>query len=306
HPWTSQLTEITGFSLEELVPCVLSLHKKCFHEDVPKDYRQVSLTAVKQRFEDKRYEEIGKEEVMSYSQLCSLLGVKQEDPEPGSSYVNAVETFLTSPSGKRSKRRREDSIQEDRGSFVTTPTAELSNQEESLLDNFLDWSLDACSGYEGDQESEGEKDGDVTAPTGILDGTLAHLDPGKPCCCQESSDEESLSKEGCQYIFKHYDQPNEGNECPTIQTSPREASSGYASVNSTSPPSATDGPFRTFPKASSVQPLRLARDKTLPLPSRSESCLHSAGGQSGGRQAKRKNVTEYIEEEKNSLGFLSL
>lgn len=35
-----------------------------FHEDVPKDYRQVSLTAVKQRFEDERYEEIGKEEVL--------------------------------------------------------------------------------------------------------------------------------------------------------------------------------------------------------------------------------------------------
>lgn len=57
-------------------------------------------------------------------------------------------------------RRREDSIQDDRGSFVTTPTAELSSQEESLLDNFLDWSLDSCSGYEGDQESEGEREGD--------------------------------------------------------------------------------------------------------------------------------------------------
>ncbi|PKU31173.1 hypothetical protein llap_18522 [Limosa lapponica baueri] len=61
HPWTSQLSECTGFSLEDLLPCVLSLHQKCFHDDVPKDYRQVSLTAVKQRFEDERYEEIGKE-----------------------------------------------------------------------------------------------------------------------------------------------------------------------------------------------------------------------------------------------------
>lgn len=46
---------------------------------------------------------------------------------------------------------------------MTTPTAELSTQEESLLDNFLDWSLDSCSGYEGDQESEGERDGDGEA-----------------------------------------------------------------------------------------------------------------------------------------------
>lgn len=34
-----------------------------FHDDAPKDYRQVSLTAVKQRFEDKRYQEISQEEV---------------------------------------------------------------------------------------------------------------------------------------------------------------------------------------------------------------------------------------------------
>lgn len=57
-------------------------------------------------------------------------------------------------------RKRENSLQEDRGSFVTTPTAELSNQEETLLGSLLDWSLECCSGYEGDQESEGEKEGD--------------------------------------------------------------------------------------------------------------------------------------------------
>lgn len=36
-----------------------------FHDDAPKDYRQVSLTAVKQRFEDKCYDEISQEEVCS-------------------------------------------------------------------------------------------------------------------------------------------------------------------------------------------------------------------------------------------------
>lgn len=46
-----------------------------------------------------------------------------------------------------------------RGSFVATPTAELSNQEETLVGDILDWSLDAsCSGYEGDQDSDGEKE----------------------------------------------------------------------------------------------------------------------------------------------------
>jgi len=44
--------------------------------------------------------------MMSYSQLCSLLGVKQEDPEPSLLHTNVVEihTFLSSPSGQRTKR----------------------------------------------------------------------------------------------------------------------------------------------------------------------------------------------------------
>ena len=54
-------------------------------------------------------------------------------------------------------------MQTHRASFVATPTAELSSQEEKLVGDILDWSLDtSCSGYEGDQEEEGvgEKDGD--------------------------------------------------------------------------------------------------------------------------------------------------
>ncbi|KTG04452.1 hypothetical protein cypCar_00034245, partial [Cyprinus carpio] len=38
--------------------------------------------------------------------------------------------------------RREDSMQAHRGSFLATPTAELSTQEETLLGDILDWSLD--------------------------------------------------------------------------------------------------------------------------------------------------------------------
>ncbi|XP_062999029.1 cyclin-F [Elgaria multicarinata webbii] len=311
RPWTGQLFESTGFSLEELTPCALSLHKKCFHEDVPKDYRQVSLTAVKQRFEDERYEEIGKEEVMSYSQLCSLLGVKQENPEPDSLYMNTVETFLTSPSGKRTKRRREDSIQEDRGSFVTTPTAELSNQEESLLDNFLDWSLDSCSGYEGDQESEGEKEGDVTVPSGVLDVTVVCMDPEEhnSCCCEESSDEESINEKGSMYNLKNDDQP--GGErmwfaCHALQKSPNDASSGYSSVNSASPTSTINCNFGAPAKATSVQPPGPAKNKGLSLLLDSEYSPCSASVRSGRRQAKRKNVAESNEEERMNLGFLSL
>lgn len=107
-----------------------------FHDDVPKDYRQVSLTAVKQRFEDKRYQEISQEEVsppypvswlgtspcmplgasslpltpassqvLSYSQVCAVLGVKQESPEPTSFLSSGdIHTFLSSPSARKTKR----------------------------------------------------------------------------------------------------------------------------------------------------------------------------------------------------------
>ncbi|KAG8429419.1 hypothetical protein GDO86_017435, partial [Hymenochirus boettgeri] len=162
-PWPAQLAESTGFTLERLTPSVVLLHKKCFHDDAPKDYRQVSLTAVKQRFHDELYDQISKEKVMDHGQLCALLGVPYQDAESAVllPITTDLHSFLCSPSGNKTKRRREDSIQEDRGSFVTTPTAELSNQEEALLGDFLDWSLEtSCSGYEGDQESEGEREGD--------------------------------------------------------------------------------------------------------------------------------------------------
>ncbi|NXA54482.1 CCNF protein, partial [Nothocercus julius] len=306
HPWTSQLCECTGFSLEDLLPCVLSLHQKCFHDDVPKDYRQVSLTAVKQRFEDERYEEIGKEKMMSYSQLCSLLGVKQEDPEPSPMHANMVEiqTFLSSPSGKRTKRL---SIQDDRGSFVTTPTAELSTQEESLLDNFLDWSLDSCSGYEGDQESEGEKDGDVTAPSGILDVTVVYVNPADHCC-QDSSDEDNVAMGWCEHTVPLSEAQLPHDSCVPAYLTPRnpnlEGSSGYSSVNSTSPASSVEGSFGVPLRTTSALSLGSAMNKGPCQPQYLKSRLQPVStrpteGKWDRRQVKRKNIAEHSEERVN-------
>ncbi|NXJ12380.1 CCNF protein, partial [Odontophorus gujanensis] len=316
HPWTSQLSECTGFSLEDLLPCVLSLHKKCFHDEAPKDYRQVSLTAVKQRFEDKRYEEVGKEKVMSYSQLCSVLSMKQADPVPSPLHTNAVEIkgFLSSPSGKKTKRRREDSAQDDRGSTVTTHTAKLSTQEESLLDSFLDWSLDSGSGYEGDQESEGERDGDVTSPSGILDVTVVYVDPSEHCC-QDSSDDDSHSA-GCS---GHAAPPRKSripgethrDSAYVASRNPKqEGSSGYSSVNGTVSTSSTEGSCGVPPKPTSALCLGRPVNKGPCLPHYLDSRLQSAwarasDSKSNRRQVKRKNLAEHSEERMN-LGFLSL
>lgn len=52
------------FSPFPVSPC--SLSPLSFSQDVPKDYRHVSLTGVKQRFEDEAYQHISKEEVLSF------------------------------------------------------------------------------------------------------------------------------------------------------------------------------------------------------------------------------------------------
>lgn len=313
QPWTTQLWDLTGFSYSDLTPCVLSLHKKCFHDDAPKDYRQVSLTAVKQRFEDKCYEEISQEEVLSYAELCSALGVKQESPEPPSFPSSGeIHTFLSSPSGRRSKRKRENSLQEDRGSFVTTPTAELSNQEETLLGSLLDWSLDCCSGYEGDQESEGEKEGDVTAPSGLLDVTVVYLNPEEHCC-QESSDEEVWPEDkshpaaGTQAPPASAPWPlpcNRGDPGKDVTTS------GYSSVSSSSPISSLDGGMVGSPRSTSVLSVG-SHSSTKPCHHQAKkSCLQCRPPnppESGAHQqpVKRQNLSVHSDEDTN-LGFLKL
>ncbi|XP_032124045.1 cyclin-F isoform X3 [Sapajus apella] len=313
QPWTTQLWDLTGFSYEDLIPCILSLHKKCFHDDAPKDYRQVSLTAVKQRFEDKRYGEISQEEVLSYSQLCAALGVTQDSPDPPTFLsTGEIHAFLSSPSGRRTKRKRENSLQEDRGSFVTTPTAELSSQEETLLGSFLDWSLDCCSGYEGDQESEGEKEGDVTAPSGVLDVTVVYLNPEQHCC-QESSDEEACPEdEGPQ-------DPQVSaldTQIPTVlgPESPLHTSqqpgkdittSGYSSVSTASPASSVDGSLGVLSRSTSV--LSLDSDShTQPCHHQArKSCLQCRPPESSvpQQQVKRKNLCVHSEEEGMNWGL---
>ncbi|KAK2833447.1 hypothetical protein Q5P01_017336 [Channa striata] len=196
--WPSQLTEYTGFSKQDLVSLSVLLYVKSFSQDVPKDYRHMSLTGVRQRFEDETYQHISKDKVMDFKELCQILEIPEVEPqmEPPSPTGQPadIHTFLASPSSTN-KRRRDDNTQAQRASFVVTPTAELSNQEEALLGDILDWSLDTSSGYEGDQEeeSEGEKDGDSSMISINLmvtdeDRRLAH-------CRALSSDEDSFCED---------------------------------------------------------------------------------------------------------------
>ncbi|XP_032896614.1 cyclin-F [Amblyraja radiata] len=237
-PWSSQLTESTGFTLENLIPCVITLHRKCFHNEVPKDYRKVSLTAVKQRFEDERHQQISKEKVMDYVELCSLLGIKEEnEPSSLSDHTNPeIHTFLTSPSGNKTKRRREDSFREDRGNFVATPIVELSNHEDTFLGDFLDLSLDlSCTGYDGDQESEEEKHVDGTDVAGVEAAVVV----SGSCAGPDEESEDSLMGEqflaGSQRCSR-----SESAAAWAFQELQGELSSGYSSVTSESSSRSTE------------------------------------------------------------------
>uniref|UniRef100_A0A8C1CSB7 Cyclin-F n=1 Tax=Cyprinus carpio carpio TaxID=630221 RepID=A0A8C1CSB7_CYPCA len=216
--WPVQLEENTGLSKHDLVSCALSLYVKCFGQDVPKDYRHVSLTGVKQRFEDDAYHQISRDAVMGFKELCQVLEVPEVEPQveapSASSQLTEMHAFLSSPASN--SKRREDSMQAHRGSFLATPTAELSTQEETLLGDILDWSLDtSCSGYEGDRESEGEKDGEISTLEVQMEPVVECADRQTHCCVL-SSDDDSLCEDS---------------------SSTDRRSSGYSSIQSVPSPS---------------------------------------------------------------------
>ncbi|XP_023124748.1 cyclin-F [Amphiprion ocellaris] len=296
--WPTLLADHTGFSKEDLVPLCVLLYANCFSPDVPKDYRHVCLTGVKQRFEDENFQQISREKVMDFKELCQILEVPEVEPqvEPPSPTGQPADlhTFLASPSST-SKRRRDDSMQAHRGSFVATPTAELSNQEETLLGEILDWSLDtSCSGYEGDhEESEEEKDGDASM-TSIHLQPLTSADQKLENCRSQSSDEDSF----CEADGEVKD--GRGQENLTFSTDLH--SSGYSSVQSVSPSSSSSLMPCTFQTLSSSPGSSTQPGFRLLVPLQRPR---------GSRQVKRKNVAahsggEVEEEHSANAGFLSL
>lgn len=299
--WPSQLVDYTGFSKEDLIPLCLQIYIKCFSQDVPKDYRHVSLTGVKQRFEDDAYQGISKEKVMDYREMCQMLEVPEEKPEVEPLSPSVVEgcTFLASPSST-SKRRRDDIVHTNRGSFMATPTAELSNQEETLLGDILDWSLDtSCSGYEGDQEeSEGEKDAESSLISLELH-PMADADSRQQHCRAMSSDDDSLC-ETDQELVENKDQCF--SSCANLQ------SSGYSSVSPSSSCSSSSLIPCTFKNLTS----RLGSVSVNAQPGfRLLVPMQRPRGTSS-KQVKRKNKAAHSgdevhkPDEEQNVGFLSL
>ncbi|XP_052405897.1 cyclin-F-like [Carassius gibelio] len=125
-------------------------------------------------------------------------------------------------------------MQAHRGSFLATPTAELSPHEETLLGDILDWSLDtSCSGYEGDQESEGEKDGKISAMEVQMEPVLECADR-QTHCCTLSSDDDSLCEEHTE------EEELMGGSSSSSSSSTDRRSSGYSSIQSVPSPSVSN------------------------------------------------------------------
>lgn len=299
--WPSQLVDYTGFSKEDLIPLCLQIFIKCFSQDVPKDYRHVSLTGVKQRFEDDSYQGISKERVMDYKELCQMLEVPEKKPEVEPLSPSVVEgcTFLASPSST-SKRRRDDGMHTNRGSFMATPTAELSNQEETLLGDILDWSLDtSCSGYEGDQEeSEAEKDAESSLISLELHPT-ADADSRQLHCRAMSSDDDSLCEA---------DQERVENKDQHFSSCANPQSSGYSSVSSSSSCSSSSLIPCTYKNLTS----RLGSVSANAQPGFRLLVPMQRPRGSSSKQVKRKNKAAHSggevhkTDEEENVGFLSL
>uniref|UniRef100_A0A8C2WTN4 Cyclin-F n=1 Tax=Cyclopterus lumpus TaxID=8103 RepID=A0A8C2WTN4_CYCLU len=304
--WPSQLVDYTGFSKENLASLSVLLYVKCFSEDVPKDYRHVSLTGVKQRFEDEAFQHISKEKVLFT--LCQILEIPEVDPqmEPPSPTGQPADfhTFLASPSSTN-KRRRDDALQAHRASFVATPTAELSNQEETLLGDILDWSLDtSSSGYEGDREEESEGERDCNCEYERLEH-----------CRALSSDEDSFSE-----VEKEVSKDCKDKEPLSFPADLH--SSGYSSVQSVSPSSTCSSStlmpctFKTVPASLGTAsanaqpgfrllvPMQRPRGTSTKQVKRKNSAAHSGG------EVEREEEEEEEEEEEDeysaNAGFLSL
>ncbi|XP_068435683.1 cyclin-F [Clinocottus analis] len=307
--WPSQLVDYTGFSKENLASLSVLLYVNCFSDDVPKDYRHVSLTGVKQRFEDEAFQNISKEKVMDFKELCQILEIPEVDPkmEPLSPTGQPADfhTFLASPSSTN-KRRRDDAMQAHRASFVATPTAELSNQEETLLGDILDWSLDtSSSGYEGDREEESEGERDCNSSLiPIKLPSLTNADKRLEHCRALSSDEDSFSE-----VEREASKDCQDEEPLSFPTDLH--SSGYSSVQSVSPSSTCSSStlmpctFKTVPTSLGTASANAQPGFRLLVP------MQRPRGTST-KQVKRKNSAAHSggevegDEYSANAGFLSL
>ncbi|KAL5019100.1 hypothetical protein ScPMuIL_004822 [Solemya velum] len=104
QPWPRGVEEFTGLSVEDLRRCTFHIHEKCFLEGSMVDHRDITLQAVKQRYSDEKLHNVGDVEIMSYEELCMLLGVTDHVVQGTDVKLQNEDELNISPSKRRNKR----------------------------------------------------------------------------------------------------------------------------------------------------------------------------------------------------------
>lgn len=150
-PWPSQIQEASGFCIEDLNRCAFHMHEKCFLEGSVVDHRDITLQAVKQRYADDDCCRVSEIEIISYKELCRLLGVTHHFVHGSDIHVRFRndDELIVSPSrkkrrsGLRNESSRITSTPKTPKCVVTLPSAESPKLNDSIL-----------SGYDGDREDD--------------------------------------------------------------------------------------------------------------------------------------------------------
>ncbi|XP_074649084.1 cyclin-F-like [Tubulanus polymorphus] len=71
--WSNKLREFSGYSINDLVKCVIHIHDKCFVSSKMLDHRSVELKAVKQRYSDLSLNCVSEIQPLQTDDLCNLL-----------------------------------------------------------------------------------------------------------------------------------------------------------------------------------------------------------------------------------------
>ncbi|KAL5019099.1 hypothetical protein ScPMuIL_004821 [Solemya velum] len=135
QPWPRRIEEFTGLSVEDLRRCTFHIHEKCFLEGSMVDHRDITLQAVKQRYSDEKLHNVGDVEIMSYEELCMLLGVTDHVVQSTDvKFQNEYELNI-SPSKSRNKRIILNNEKENSLSMVPTCPSTHSGLIEIENDN---------------------------------------------------------------------------------------------------------------------------------------------------------------------------
>ncbi|KAL4239671.1 hypothetical protein ACF0H5_000477 [Mactra antiquata] len=157
-PWPTSIQEATGFCIEDLSRCAFHMHEKCFLEGSVVDHRDVTLQAVKQRYADEDCCKVSEIEIISYKELCKLLGVTHHIVHGLDIHVRFRNDDELIVSPQRKKRRtglRSSSVR-----TTSTPKTPRSRLDESRLvhsPSVIDsprLNDSVLSGYDGDREDD--------------------------------------------------------------------------------------------------------------------------------------------------------